>query len=53
MALPFFPIVVRPIAFKTSAMSQEQFASFVRNEIPRWREIVRNANIDIQTVPAQ
>jgi tripartite-type tricarboxylate transporter receptor subunit TctC len=35
------------------AMSQEQFAAFVQNEIPRWREIVRNANIDIQAVPAQ
>jgi tripartite-type tricarboxylate transporter receptor subunit TctC len=35
------------------AMSQEQFASFVRAEIPRWREIVRNAHIEIQTLPAQ
>ena len=35
------------------AMSQDQFATFVRAEIPRWREIVRNANIEIQTLPAQ
>jgi tripartite-type tricarboxylate transporter receptor subunit TctC len=36
-----------------SAMSQEQFASFVRSEISRWREIVQNANIQIQPIPAQ
>jgi tripartite-type tricarboxylate transporter receptor subunit TctC len=35
------------------AMTQEQFASFVRTEIPRWREIVRNAKIEIQPLPAQ
>jgi len=35
------------------AMTQEQFASFVRAEIPRWREIVHNAKIEIQTLPAQ
>ncbi len=34
-------------------MSQEQFANFVRAEVPRWREIVRNAHIEIQTMPAQ
>jgi len=28
------------------AMSQEQFASFVSAEIPRWREIVRSAHIE-------
>jgi len=35
------------------AMSQQQFASFVSAEIPRWREIVRSAHIEIHTLPAQ
>jgi tripartite-type tricarboxylate transporter receptor subunit TctC len=35
------------------AMTQEQFAGFVRAEIPRWREIVQNAKIEIQALPAQ
>ena len=35
------------------AMSQEQFAGFVRTEIPHWREIVQNAKFEIQTLSAQ
>jgi len=35
------------------AMTQEQFAGFVRSEIPRWRDIVKHANIEAESMPAQ